>query len=318
MTTARAAAVARRAAGVLACALLAGCAGGGAGTGAGAAAPTDEPTEGRVVRARTTVAAGQTGLEVITWQVTDDGRRVEEALRAHAEPAVAAADDLALRRNGFILCAVRVDRMESLRTALGGSAMDIRTWLGTATTWRELISVSAANAMVEVDGVARERPGANARIMARTWPVPMEDGTRIEVEMVPQLVTGELQASLVRNANRLAGDVVRSCASRLELQRGTAWVLTCDPAGFVETDAGAAAAAEAAAEFVGPPNPDAAPTASGKIGARVTTLGTATLLAAPERPGTPARRTVLLLVPHLGGAAFPVDPAAEPMKPSRQ
>ena len=76
-------------------------------------------------------------------------------------------------------------------------------------------------------------------------------------------------------------------------------------------------AAEAAAEFVGPPNPDAAPTASGKIGARVTTLGTATLLAAPERPGTPARRTVLLLVPHLGGAAFPVDPAAEPMKPSR-
>ena len=318
MTTARAAAVARRAAGVLACALLAGCAGGGAGTGAGAAAPTDEPTEGRVVRARTTVAAGQTGLEVITWQVTDDGRRVEEALRAHAEPAVAAADDLALRRNGFILCAVRADRMESLRTALGGSAMDIRTWLGTATTWRELISVATGNAMVEVDGVARERPGANARIMARTWPVPMEDGTRIEVEMVPQLVTGELQSSLVRNANRLVGDVVLSCAARLELQRGNAWVLTCDPAGFVETDAGAAAAAEAAAEFVGPPNPDAAPAMSGKIGARVSTLGTATLLAAPERPGTPARRTVLILVPHLGGAAFPVDASAEPMKPSRQ
>ncbi len=313
MSTARAAAVARRAAGVLACALLAGCAGGGAG----AAKASEEPIEGRVVRARTTVAAGQTGLEVITWQVTDDGRRVEDALRAHAEPAVAAADDLALRRNGFILCAVRADRMESLRAALGGSAMDIRTWLGTATTWRELISVATGNSMVEIDGVARERPGANARIMARTWPVPMEDGTRIEVEMVPQLVTGELQSSLVRNANRLAGDVVLSCASRLELQRGTAWVLTCDPAGFVETDAGAAAAAEAAANFVGPPNPDAAPAASGKIGARVTTLGTATLLAAPERPGTPARRTVLVLMPHLGGAAFPVDPAAEPMKPSR-
>jgi hypothetical protein len=314
VSTARAAAVARRAAGVLACALLAGCAGGGAG----AAKASEEPIEGRVVRARTTVAAGQTGLEVITWQVTDDGRRVEDALRAHAEPAVAAADDLALRRNGFILCAVRADRMESLRAALGGSAMDIRTWLGTATTWRELISVATGNSMVEIDGVARERPGANARIMARTWPVPMEDGTRIEVEMVPQLVTGELQSSLVRNANRLAGDVVLSCASRLELQRGTAWVLTCDPAGFVETDAGAAAAAEAAANFVGPPNPDAAPAASGKIGARVTTLGTATLLAAPERPGTPARRTVLVLMPHLGGAAFPVDPAAEPMKPSRE
>jgi len=313
VSTARAAAVARRATGVLACALLAGCAGGGAA----AAKASEEPTEGRVVRARTTVAAGQTGLEVITWQVTDDGRRVEDALRAHAEPAVAAADDLALRRNGFILCAVRADRMESLRTALGGSAMDIRTWLGTATTWRELISVATGNSMVEIDGVARERPGANARIMARTWPVPMEDGTRIEVEMVPQLVTGELQSSLVRNANRLAGDVVLSCASRLELQRGTAWVLTCDPAGFVETDAGAAAAAEAAANFVGPPNPDAALAASGKIGARVTTLGTATLLAAPERPGTPARRTVLVLMPHLGGAAFPVDPAAEPMKPSR-
>ena len=81
MNTARAAAVARRAAGVLACALLAGCAGGGAG----AAKASEEPIEGRVVRARTTVAAGQTGLEVITWQVTDEGRRVSDALLAHGE-----------------------------------------------------------------------------------------------------------------------------------------------------------------------------------------------------------------------------------------
>lgn len=302
---------ARSAAAAAAC-LLAGCAATGpAGTdgAAGGAGQGAAPT----ATARTSIAPGQTGLEVITWQVSDEGKRFDEALRSHAAEVVATIDEMALRRNGFVVWAVRADRLESLRTALGGSPLDVHTWLGTATTWRELVAAPVGNAMVEVDGVARERRGAQARLMARSWPVPMEDGTRIAVQAVPQIVTDAAQASLVRNANRLAGEVVRSCAVELEMVPGIAWAISCDPGGFAETDAEAAERVAEQRATEGPPVPGQPP-ASGKIGARITTLGAATLLAAPARQGTPARRTVLLLVPHLDGTASPVPTAGEPIQ----
>jgi hypothetical protein len=294
----------------LACAALL-AASGCAGDGAPAGAP-DLPAA-VASAARTRIAPGQTGLEVITWQVTDDGRRFDDALLANAAQVVAPIDELALRRNGFVVWAVRADRLDALREALGGSPLDVHTWLGTATTWRELVAVPVPDAMVEVDGVARERPGAQARLMARSWPVPMEDGTRIAVQAVPQLVTDAAQASLVRNANRLSGEVVRSCAIELELVPGVAWAISCDPGGFVETDAEAAERVAEQRAIEGPPAPGQPP-ASGKIGARVVTLGAATLLAAPARRGLPARRTVLLLVPHLDGSAAPAAHADEPIQ----
>ncbi|MFM8784991.1 MAG: hypothetical protein ACKOFI_07550, partial [Phycisphaerales bacterium] len=39
---------------------------------------------------RTSVAPGQTGLEVVTWQVRHDGARFQEAMRRHGVPAVGA------------------------------------------------------------------------------------------------------------------------------------------------------------------------------------------------------------------------------------
>jgi hypothetical protein len=262
---------------------------------------------------RTRISPGQTGLEVVRWQVTDDGTRVDDALRANALQSVARIDEVALRANGLIAVPVAADGLEGLRAALGGSAMDVRTWLGTATTWHEMLAAPAESALIEVDGVARERTGARLRLIARAWPLAMEDGTRIAVNVVPQFVTAEREASLVRNGGRLAGEVVRSCALDLELERGVAWAITCDPRGWVETDAEAPARARQRESVAGPPTPGTdAP--SGKIGARVSTLGTTLLLAAPERAGAPSRRTVLLLVPHLGGSPFPAEPAAEPMQ----
>ena len=300
----------RAAIAAIACA-LSGCASPGPGDGSAGARPTDESMPAAAT-ARTSIAPGQTGLEVITWQVADEGRRFDDALVSHAAEVVAPIDEMALRRNGFVVWAVRADRLESLRVAMGGSPLDVHTWLGTATTWRELIAAPVGDALVEVDGVARERRGAQARLMARSWPVPMEDGTRIAVQAVPQIVTDAAQASLVRNANRLAGEVVRSCAIELEMVPGIAWAISCDPGGFVETDAEAPARAAEERAVMGPPSPDR-PTASGKIGSRVVTLGASLLLAAPERTGAPSRRTVLLFVPHLGGSAFPDAAEGAPM-----
>jgi hypothetical protein len=169
--------------------------------------------------------------------------------------------------------------------------------------------------MLEVDGVARERRGTLARLMARTWPLPMEDGTRIAVELVPQLVTDQAQASLVRNAARLSGEPIASCLAEVELGRGVAWVVTCDPRGWVETDAGAERRAREQAVAHGPPAP-AGDGAAPEPGTRLATLGAALLLAAPERAGAPARRTVLVLVPHLESSPFPVDAGDVPMQQS--
>jgi hypothetical protein len=210
---------------------------------------------------------------------------------------------------------VRADRLDQLRDDLGGSGMDIRRWMGTTPSWRELAVARPAGAMLEVDGLARERPGATLRLMVRTWPLPMEDGTRIAVEIVPQVVTDELQASLVRNAGRLAGETIPSCAAGLELERDVAWIVTCDPGAFVETDAEAPTRAREAATRHGPPSPEPTPH-SGKVGTRIATLGTALLLPAPERAhaGVTAQQTVLVLVPHLDASPFPeAPPSEEPM-----
>lgn len=236
-------------------------------------------------------------------------------MRRHGIPAVGALDELALRRNGFVVAAVRADRLDLLRDDLGGSGMDIRRWMGTTPSWRELAVARPAGTMLEVDGIARERPGATLRLMVRTWPLPMEDGTRIAVEVVPQVVTDELQASLVRNAGRLAGETIPSCAAGLELERDVAWIITCDPGAFVETDAEAPVRAREAATRHGPPSPEPTPH-SGKVGARIATLGTALLLPAPERAraGVQAQQTVLVLVPYLDASPFPeAAPAGEPM-----
>ena len=223
----------------LAALAFAGCASVGPGPAAGEPSKdgdtaAERSPAGTITRARTRVAGGQNGLEVCQWQVVDDPWRIADALRAHAAPVVAGTDELALRRNGFVVAAVRADRLDALQRDLGGSAQDVRTWLGTAPAWRELVAAPLGGAMLEVDGVARERPGGTVRLMARTWPMPMEDGGRISVEAVPQVVTSALQASLVRNGERLAGEVIGSCAMELELDRDVAWVITCDPSGIVD------------------------------------------------------------------------------------
>ncbi len=295
-----------------ACGLAASCSTGpSTDAGTGEATGGGDPTSGAV---RTRIAQGQTGLEVVTWQVVDD-HRFDEALRTHEVPSVATLDVMAMRRNGFVTAAVPVARLDALRDALGGSAMDVHVWFGSSPHWRELAAVRVGDAMLEVDGVARERRGTLARLMARTWPVPMEDGTRIAVELVPQLVTDAAQAGLVRNAARLAGGTVASCAAEVELERGIAWVVTCDPAGWLETDGTHERRTREAAVAQGPPAP-AAEGEPSEPGTRLATLGAALLLAAPERAGAPARRTVLVLVPHLESSPFPVDAGGVPMQQS--
>jgi hypothetical protein len=184
---------------------------------------------GTITRSESLVAPGQVGLEVVRWQVADSDGSIERALKAHAIPAVASMDELALLQNGFVIVPVARDGLDAVLADMGGSYMDVRTWYGQANSWRELIASRVDDAMLEVDGIARDRRGSVARLMLRSWPLPMEDGTRIAVELVPQLVRDPTQASLLRHGDRLSGDVFTRCMAELELDRDVAWIITCDP-----------------------------------------------------------------------------------------
>ena len=142
---------AARAAAALAIALPLCVPGGCAGAGKPQAAVQGDAPAGQAPgTVRTRIAQGQTGLEVVTWQVVDD-RRFDEALRAHEVPSIGALDALALRRNGFVTASVPVARLDALRDALGGSAMDVHLWLGSSPHWRELAAVRVGDLMVEVE-----------------------------------------------------------------------------------------------------------------------------------------------------------------------
>lgn len=196
--------------------------------GAGCSA-TGADGGGTITRSESLVAPGQVGLEVVRWQVADSDGSIERALKAHAIPAVASMDELALLQNGFVIVPVARDGLDAVLADMGGSYMDVRTWYGQANSWRELIASRVDDAMLEVDGIARDRRGSVARLMLRSWPLPMEDGTRIAVELVPQLVRDPTQASLLRHGDRLSGDVFTRCMAELELDRDVAWIITCDP-----------------------------------------------------------------------------------------
>ncbi|MBL9141893.1 MAG: hypothetical protein JNK53_08505, partial [Phycisphaerae bacterium] len=137
------------------------------------------PGGGAITRSESRVAPGQVGLEVVRWQIEDDENRLESALRKHTAATVASMDELALQKNGFVVWPVKRSQLDALLADMGGSYMDVRTWFGQVTSWREIAATQLDSAMLEIDGVARERPSALTRLMVRSWPLPMEDGTRI-------------------------------------------------------------------------------------------------------------------------------------------
>ncbi len=343
-------------------------------------------------------------------------------------------DEVALRQNGFLLWPVKRAELDAMLEDMGGSSMDVRTWFGQLTAWRDVAAAPVGPALLEIDGAARERRGAVVRLMLRSWPLPMEDGTRIAVEMVPQVVQNAAEASLLKNGERLAGLVLATCAMELELDRDVAWVITCDPSrqtqlrlpedappaeaapaeapppttsvtpqpepqtqpqtepqaeppqqepqqppageptappGTPPAQPAAPPAAQPAAPPAAPPEPAPTPAlpplqpapapqpvqphqrppeapplqssdppakrpvpkpglqalmamllatqdqkASEKPPVQVETAGTLLLLASPAHGDIPARRTVMVLIPHLDASPFPAGQTAQPMTPA--
>ncbi len=248
------------------------------------------------------------GLEVRNWVIMERGPRIAAAIASFGQPAlVDASAEASLRRNGLRLVRIRADEFESLLASLGGASVDATAWHGQVYRWRELVQypIGPPGMAVAVDGRVRRFARGTFRLMFRSWTVPMEDGPRLQLQLLGQFDRPQ-QEPFRRfvTDRRVTGEVFHSFAFQIQLEVGFGYALLYEspdidwsfgPADQQDTTAEPVAAAlngpVSDLEQVGP-KADAPPT-FGEL-----------LLRTDTRP---PKRRVLVFVPKFPPHAFPPD-----------
>ena len=273
---------------------------------AGASATSDGAPTLRVTPSSRRLLSSDNGLEVRTWVIMDRGPHIANAIASFGQPAlVDASADASLRRNGLRLVRIRAGELESLLTSLGGASLDATTWHGQIYQWRELVQypIGPAGMAVAVDGLVRRFESGTFRLMFRSWTVPMEDGPRLQLQLLGQFDRSQ-QEPLRRfvTDRRVTGEVFHSFAFQIQLEVGFGYALLFESPdidwAFGPADQLDATADPVAAESNGQvsdpeqvgPKADAPPT-FGEL-----------LLRTDARP---PKRRVLVFVPKFPPAAFP-------------
>ncbi len=280
-----------------------------------AVAPTAAPSQAsdgapnvRIAPGARRLLSSDNGLEVRNWVIMERGPRIAAAIESFGQPAlVDASADASLRRNGLRLVRIPAGELESLLASLGGASVDATAWHGQVYRWRELVQypIGPAGMAVAVDGRVRRFARGTFRLMFRSWTVPMEDGPRLQLQLLGQ-VDRPQQEPFRRfvTDRRVTGEVFRSFAFEIQLEIGFGYVLLYESPdidwAFGPADQLDATAEPVAGEMNGQvseapqvgPKADAPPT-FGEL-----------LLRTDTRP---PKRRVLVFVPKFPPAAFPPD-----------
>jgi hypothetical protein len=257
------------------------------------------------------------GIEALTWSVGDDEAAIAAAFRRHAvregDPVSAAGIDRdALRREGFRIEALPKDSLVEFLSELGGTTVALSVWHGQAVDWRELAHRRLDGPTVAMsDGRARRIDAGWLRLLLRGWTLPLEDGavseSSLELRWVPD--AAESGRILLRRPARRAEPQTLLGPFRIEIPREFCVLVTSRPP---------EAAGDADGREEPPPRPeiDAEAVRTGGAGPPVElppTLGEILL----REPGTPPRRTILVLRPRLPDTLFPpVTRLGVPERPS--
>lgn len=188
-------------------------------------------------RVRSMLMNDENGLEVRQLVVADDPQRIAEVMapyvNAHEQRRETRAMDRAtaekLRRNGFRLVPVPVNELDALIVELGGAVLDMSAWHGQMYRWQDLhsIAVGSEGRTMAVDGRVRRCYGGHLRLMARSWVVQMEQGPRVQLDVVPQHLRSESQYHRLLGQTSTDAESLTSLAMHMLLQDGYAYVLTC-------------------------------------------------------------------------------------------
>lgn len=192
------------------------------------------PSQQDISRTISRVTGTDNGLAIRKWVVEDDEARIRNVLMSHAVGGVLhdAADER-LQRNGFRLVRVPAADVDSILAELGGATMDVTAWHGEVYEWRTLAAhaIGRDGQPIAIDGRVRRFPPGEMRLVMRSWIVGMEDGPRVQFELVPQFYLPRK-----RDLNILVGrekpqpvESYPSMAVDELLEDDAAYVLTCAP-----------------------------------------------------------------------------------------
>lgn len=251
-------------------------------------APTPAPASGAG-----TVPPGYTdpfpiggGFGIRQLTILDDSGDWAAALAdADAEPVLDDDAQARLTSNGLYIARVDVGVVDSLVAGFGEPIVDVSGWHGEAHQWRDIARAPIERAAVAVDGRVRAFESGTFELMMRGWPVQMENGRFMYMELLPRFETprtldfGEL---LNRERRATPGtDGFPALGLATLLQPGWAYIIT-----GVESSE----------------KPETAPTPSGGLlgpdAPAPVTIGELLLV----RQAAPAGRDVLIVFPSLDGS----------------
>jgi len=198
------------------------------------AADRDAATAARPISSLESALAADNGLEVRRLLFRDERDATPVALGRFGTEAI---EDEYLRerllRNGLRLRLLHDSETESVVAALGAPLRDARVWYGQAVQWRELSRRNVGPGLATVvDGRARSFSSGALRLLSRAWTLPMEDGLRLTIELVPHfdpVGSGGFRAMLGHDSMR--GERFDALMVELHLRPGDALLLTADAPG---------------------------------------------------------------------------------------
>ena len=202
-----------------------------------AAAAQDPPTNAAPRRdgVKHPLSNTEHGLRLRQWRIAERPD-IPEVLMRHADAW--SLDEPLLRtfeHNGLRLLRVPAENIENLLADLGGASRDVEGWHGQAYDWRDVVTraVDPDGVAVAVDGRVRRFAGGYMRLLIRAWTLQMEHGPRLCLQIIPdydRTASSPLDQALGRKG--FAGEPFASLWVELLLERGFAYLLTCDAPGL--------------------------------------------------------------------------------------
>ena len=170
------------------------------------------------------------GLLIREWTIEDNPQRIALAMSKFGiEELLEESQREDFRRNGLRLVRVWAEDIDPLLKAFDGASSNTAAWHGQVYNWAELLrrQVKAQPIAVAVDGHVKSYKNGTFRLMLRSWTVSMEDGPRMQLQLLPQFDKPQrISIRGLRADSSVQGEVFRSFSVETLLEAGFVYVLT--------------------------------------------------------------------------------------------
>lgn len=176
------------------------------------------------------IFGSKNGLLIRVWVIQDNPQRIAAAMsKLGVEEILSEKQREDFRRNGLRLVRVWAEDIDPLLKAFDGASSNTAAWHGQVYNWSELLhrEIKAQPIAVAVDGHVKRYKNGTFRLMLRSWTVTMEDGPRLQLQLLPQFDKTQRRSIRGFQTDRsVQGEVFRSFMVETLLEAGFVYVLT--------------------------------------------------------------------------------------------